>query len=273
MYISIRQQELRTCKKIGYVFYCKELFVVKHKSKYSCEIVIYFNLGPDIIKENGKFAYYFNNTDITPTVLEKGNEIILANWPDDKHIICNVNNDIPVKSPSHSYVLVNRSVLCSCGIEVENNFLLESPAACHNGKSKLVMYFTVNTAFVNYLDSFDNLTNSLKFPILLNRITYKQTVPISLKSFDFDSEFLKVPKTLKDFVHQFWHKKEKFDLYEWHNNNDLDLPSKNFFFNNYTVGTFLSVTAIILLVVTTIAMYILCKHMKLKSLITSFALQ
>ena len=32
-YITIRQQELRMCKKIGYEFYCKELFMVKHKSK------------------------------------------------------------------------------------------------------------------------------------------------------------------------------------------------------------------------------------------------
>ena len=31
-YITIRQQELRTCKRIGYAFYCEELFVVKHKS-------------------------------------------------------------------------------------------------------------------------------------------------------------------------------------------------------------------------------------------------
>ena len=37
-YISLRQQELRTCKKIGKEFYCKELFVVKHKSKYNCEV-------------------------------------------------------------------------------------------------------------------------------------------------------------------------------------------------------------------------------------------
>ena len=35
MYISIRQQELRACKKIGYEFYCEELFMVKHKSKYN----------------------------------------------------------------------------------------------------------------------------------------------------------------------------------------------------------------------------------------------
>ena len=34
-YITIRQQELRTCERIGYEFYCEELFIVKHKSKYS----------------------------------------------------------------------------------------------------------------------------------------------------------------------------------------------------------------------------------------------
>ena len=36
-YISLRQQEVRKCKRIGYEFYCKELFIVKHKTSYSCE--------------------------------------------------------------------------------------------------------------------------------------------------------------------------------------------------------------------------------------------
>ena len=50
-YITIRQQELRTCKKIGYEGYCEELFVVNNKSKYSCKSVIYFNLNSETIKE------------------------------------------------------------------------------------------------------------------------------------------------------------------------------------------------------------------------------
>ena len=157
-YISIRQQELRTCKRIGYEFYCEELFIVKPKSKYSCESVIYFNLDADTIKEICTFKLYYNKTDITPTVLDGGNEIILANWPNDKHIIYNINNDILVKISSHPYVLVNRSALCNCGTEVDNHFLLESLAPCENANSKLTMYFTVNTAFVNYLDEFSNLT-------------------------------------------------------------------------------------------------------------------
>ena len=131
----------------------------------------------------------------------------------------------------------------------------------------------VNTPFIKYFDSLDNLTDSLKFPIFLNRTTYEQTSPISLKSFNFNSELLKAPKTLKDLVYQFQHKKEIFDLQKRHINYDLELPNKHFFFKSYTGDIFLFVAAIILLVITTIGMYVLCKHIKLNSLVTSLALQ
>ena len=96
--------------------------MVKHKSKYSCEGSIYIKLDTEIIKESCKFLFYYNKTGITPKVFNGGNEIILANWPNNKHIFCSINNDTPVRIPSHPYVLVNRSILCNCGIEVENNF-------------------------------------------------------------------------------------------------------------------------------------------------------
>ena len=160
-YISLRQQESRSCKRMGYEFCCEEFFIVKHKSSYSCEGAIYFNLTTNIIKNNCNFDFYFNKTDVTPAVLDGGDEIVLANWPNDKHIICNVNNDIPVKIPSHPYVLVNRSVLCNCRIEAKNHYVLESIVACDNKESNLVMYFTINIAFINYLNMFPNVTNML----------------------------------------------------------------------------------------------------------------
>ena len=131
-YIFLRQQKLRSYKRIGYEFYCEELFIVKHKSSYSCESANYFNLTTEIIKSNCNFNLFYNKTDITPTVLGGGDEIVLANWPNDKHIICNVNNDILVKIPSHPYVLVNRSILCNCRIDADNHYLLESIATCDN---------------------------------------------------------------------------------------------------------------------------------------------
>ena len=134
--------------------------------------------------------------DISPVVLDGDNKIILANWSNDKHIICTINNDIPIEIPSHPYVLVNRSVLCNCGIEAENNFLLESLAACHDTNRKLIMYFTVNTAFTNYIDQF-NLMEELEMPILTNKSTSEFTLPVFLNKSTFDDTLLSAPINTK----------------------------------------------------------------------------
>ena len=149
-YISIRQQGLRTCKRIGYEFYCKELFIAKHKSKYSFESVIYFNLDAETIKENCEFKFLGN-----------------------------------------------------CGIEVENHFLLKSLAVCPNVHSKLTIYFTVNTSFVNYLDKFPNVTESLELLIAKNRTTFELTLPISLNISNFDRTLLTPSSNLKEFINSY----------------------------------------------------------------------
>ena len=271
-YISLRQQKLRSCKRIGYEFYCEELFIVKHKSSYSCESAIYFNLTTDIIKSNCNFNLYFNRTDITPTVLDGGDEIVLANWPNDKHIICNVNNDIPVKIPSHSYVLVNRSILCNCRIEADNYFLLESIATCDNKGSNLVMYFTINMAFPNYLDMLPNLTDP--FQLIKDRTTYEQPLPINLSIPDFDSSLQHAPTNLKSFMHNYANYKECFDLKERHVSTveSLNNSNKNFFSNNYIVDIFVFTSSIISLMSTTLVTYLFCKHKHIRTLVASLIL-
>ena len=209
-YINVHQQELATCKRIGYEFYCKELFVVRHKSIHSCESTIYFDLDTDIIKKNCDFIFYYSKSDITPAVLDGGNKIILANWPNNKHIICTINNDL-IKIPSHPYVLVNRSILCNCGIEAENYFLLESLATCQDSNTKLIMYFTVNSAFTNYFNKF-NLMEELDIPILTNKSTSEVTLPVFLNKSTFVDTLLSAPLTLKEYNAQYKCDQEIFDL-------------------------------------------------------------
>ena len=199
-YINIRHQELVTCKQIGYEFYYKELFVVRHKTIHSCKGAIYFNLNIEIIKQNCDFLFYYNKTDIMLEVLNERNEI-LGNWRADKHIICSINNDIPIEIPSHPYVLVNRSILCNCRIEVENNYLLESLAACHDSRTKLVMYFTVNLAFTNYLNDF-YLTEEINIPTITNKSTSEVPLPVFLNKSKFDESLLSAPVTLKEYIFQ-----------------------------------------------------------------------
>ena len=107
MYITLCTQELKMCKRIRYEYYCEELFLIKSKTRYSCASMIYFNLESDVIKANCEFQYYYNKTDIKPTVLDGGFQIILANWPNYRKIMCLHNNNIPINIPGHPYVLMN----------------------------------------------------------------------------------------------------------------------------------------------------------------------
>ena len=157
----------------------------------------------------------------------------MANWPNDKHIICNINNDIPVNIPSHSYVLVNRSVLCNCGIEVDSHHLLESLAACDKKLTKLTMYFTINLAFSTYLELMPNITDKLT----LNRgkTNHEQPLPIYLNISCYDSSLSDRPGKLKEFIHNYIHgtnNKEIFDSQKGHIRYIFS-PYKNFFFNKF----------------------------------------
>ena len=57
------------------------------------------------------------------------------------------------------------------------------------------------------------------------------------------------------------------------NNTDENLPNNNFFSNNFIVDVFLFVTAIMSLLVTTLAVYLLYEHKKLRTLVASLVLQ
>ena len=143
-----------------------------------------------------------NKTDVMPSVLDGGKQIILANWPNYKRITCTYNNNIPVNIPSHPYVLLDRNILCNCDIEAESNFLLESLAACEeHEKPDLEMYFTVNLAFVDYLEQ---LNETITTPINRNwtKVIDSQ-FPFLLDSFQVSSKLMHTPIMLKDFMEQY----------------------------------------------------------------------
>ena len=164
--------------------------------------------------------------------------------------------------------MVNRSALCDCGIEADNNYLLESIAACDNSDSKLVMYFTINMDFANYLDMFPNLTDS--FLLIEDNTMYEQPFPINLSIPDFDRSLLYVHANLKTFVQDYTKNKEIFDLEERHvsTNKLLNHSNKNFFPNNYIVDIFMFTSSVISLISTTLIIYIFCKHKQIRTLIT-----
>ena len=151
--------------------------------------------------------------------------------------------------------------------------MLESLAACHDSESKLVMHFTVNIAFTNYLEEF-NLTEETSIPIITNKSTSEITLPVFLNSSKFDESLLSAPLTLKEYIAQHKLDKEIFELKERHDIDELEnkFTNKNFF-NSKIVKIFKFMVAIISIIATVITIYMICKNNKLRALITSLALQ
>ena len=136
------------------------------------------------------------------------------------------------------------------------------------------MHFTVNSTFTNYLNEF-NLTEELDIPILFNKSTSEVTLSVFLNKSTFDDMLLSAPLTFKEYIGQYKHNKEFFDLKERHDIDDLktEFVSKNFFTNNFIIDEFVFVIAIILVISTIIIIYAICKHNKLRPLVTSLAFQ
>ena len=185
---------------------------------------------------------------------------VLANWPNDKHIVCNVNNDIPIKIPSHHYVLINRSVLCNCGIEADNHHLLEALPTCNNKISNLVMYFAITMAFTNYLHMLPGLNDSLS--LIKDKTEYEQPLPLNLSIPNFDNSLKHASTSLKNFMHIYAHNKEIFDLKQGHVSTveSSNNSNKKFFSNNYMVDIFVFASSIISIISTTLVIYLFCKH-------------
>ena len=72
-------------------------------------------------------------------------------------------------------------------------------------------------------------------------------------------------------MHQYINDKEIFDLQERHVSMELN-TNKNFFSDNYIIDIFVFITVIISLLATTLTVYLLCKHKKLRMLIASLVL-
>ena len=90
------------------------------------------------------------------------------------------------------------------------------------------MYFTVNTAFINYLDQFPNLTESFEFPIIKNKTTFEQILPISFNISKFDSTLLIASSNLKEFIHQYTNDKEIVNLQDLQDS--IELSTDKIFF-------------------------------------------
>ena len=147
-YIQLRISELLMCKSIRHIYYCEELFIIKHKSRHSCVSAIFYNLGPKTITQNCKFDYYYNTT-VPPIILDGGRDVLLANFHGPMSLKCSsINGGLSKPAPEIIYAVVNREFLCDCQLDLEHATVLRQLSSCANSSSsKMHMKFNINLAF------------------------------------------------------------------------------------------------------------------------------
>ena len=147
-YIQLRMTEMLMCKNIGYIYYCEELFVVKHKSKHSCASAVFYELGPQQVIKSCRFDYIYNAT-VPPVILDGGRDVLLANFHRPRLLKCtSINGRLAKPAPEHTYAVVNREFLCDCQLDLEHVSVLRQLSSCNKYRSsKLVMQFHINIAF------------------------------------------------------------------------------------------------------------------------------
>ena len=200
-YIQLVLPELVMCKKIRRTHYCEELFLVKHKTKHSCESAIFYNLTRETILQNCKFKYFYN-ASVLPSVLDGGSHILLANMLNDKRLICSHDQGLARPLPTSSFALVSRDILCHCHIQVGLTYILKSIASC-NVTDQPTLEYTVNLAFMNYFHEFWGNRSLDHIPI--TPTVEEITLPISMEDYLSDPDYQvygnevpRNPETLKE---------------------------------------------------------------------------
>ena len=165
--------------------------------------------------------------------------------------------------------MLNGSILCNCDIKAESNFLLESLAACgEHKKPDLVMYFTVNLAFVNYLDQ---LNETIDTPFIRNWTNQNQVIPISSESFEINPSLLQAPKTLKKFVSKYQENRKIMNIQE----KKIKIKNSNIktFITIFIADVLVFAAALLTVVIMFIVIYMFSGQSKLKTLVANIALQ
>ena len=124
------------------------------------------------------------------------------------------------------------------------------------------MYFTVNLAFIDYLEQ---LNETITTPINRNWPRAKQPIPISLDTFLVSSKLMHAPIMLKVFLEQYQENRKTVTKQE--NQVSKFKP----FINSFLVDMQIFIVAILTMFLAFVIIYILTDHSKLKALMTTMA--
>ena len=264
-YIQLRISELLMCKSIRHIYYCEELFVIKHKSRHSCVSAIFYTLGPRTVTQNCKFDYYYNTT-VPPIILDGGRDVLLANFHGSRSLKCSsISGGLSRPAPEIVYAVVNREFLCDCQLDLEHASVLRQLSSCTNSSTtKMHMKFTINLAF---WQMFKKRSPKGASNIQPQYVEEEQVFSVNLYGPSITK--LEQPVDLEKFMETMGTDGQRIPTEE---EKEAEQPMQNImprWLNNVLVMTCTAMTTVIMIII----LVLVAKHFKMKALVSMLAIQ
>ena len=153
-YIPLDERQLRLCNKMGATYYCKNSYVLRHRSEHTCESAIYYRTDPKTIMKHCR-AMFASRQNFPPKVLDAGETMILFNLPKPWILVCGKHKR-PREIKITTYKILNRTELCECSLTVGTFLLDETLVQCTPKIQKeadgvFKMSYAINKIIFDYL--------------------------------------------------------------------------------------------------------------------------
>ena len=226
------------------MYYCEELFVIKHKSRHSCVSAIFYNLGPATITKNCKFDYYYNTT-VPP-------EVQFSEWRLSK-------------ACPRTYICSGKwRILCDCQLDLEHASVLRQLSSCSkSSSSKMLMKFTINLAF---WEMFKKRSPNSACNIQPQYTKEVQTFSVDL--YDPQIKKLDQPVDLENFMETMGTDGQRIPSNEEREASQPMQTIMSRWLNNVLVMTCTAITTVLMIVI----LVLLAKHFKMKALVSMLAI-
>ena len=104
IYLSFNQEDLDNCKRIGGLFYCENMLLLKRISEHTCASAIYMN-KMELVKSVCSVKD-LEGCRPKPQIVETSNYILLIGMPTPRNLYCNRALDIPISIKENSLAMI-----------------------------------------------------------------------------------------------------------------------------------------------------------------------
>ena len=148
-YMLLTESDLKRCSKFSETFYCeKSLLQIDIKTK-SCLSTLFYNAEPESIAELCDIEYFPAPFEPKPSIIDAGQNVLLANLKSPFVKLCNSDNMARSISASR-YGLVTHASLCACSLTAANAYVGQRISHCpKNPQEQIVFKYLLNSAAIS----------------------------------------------------------------------------------------------------------------------------